>query len=71
MSVYEKELKPLVIVLMGPFFNVSEILSEAVNDQVKEALSDFGLLVNKFKMLRDNCYWIMIPHINDIGGAPV
>ncbi|KAL4511773.1 hypothetical protein ABPG72_012618 [Tetrahymena utriculariae] len=71
LQVYESQLKPLVIILMGAFFNVSEINSEFANDQVKEAIGDFLNLLNKFKSLRDNCYWIMVPHINDIGGVPV
>lgn len=36
---------------------------------MEEAISELGILISKFKEIRDNAYWILIPHASDIGGA--
>jgi len=36
---------------------------------MEEAISELGILISKFKEIRENTYWILIPHASDIGGA--
>lgn len=52
---------------MGPFFN--EIINNAAQDRVVESIAELTAIICKYKSLRDNCYWLFVPHPNDIGGA--
>lgn len=38
---------------------------------MKRSLNDFVTVLDKFKGIRDHCYFLLIPHVNDVGGAPV
>lgn len=63
----QSSMNPLAFVFIGQFYKMKSLSSEEEYQQILQAQQDFLNVLDNYKDIKKKCYFIFIPHINDIG----